>query len=234
MPRIAGTRSAGGSVARSTAMSSSGCSADDLRVRPRSVGERHLDGGRVGHDVEAGEDGAVEGDHDAAAQPAVRSRAHCSSPAPSSGPGRATAERPGRRPPNGPAAVSLTPRPRRPSRRHPAVSAAVARETARRTGGRRSGRRPRRRRTAHPSGDARTASGGGPTSAASPVLVGVPEPSRRPRDAIRNRSSGQGAARRGSLALFRADARWRPTRHTRATPSASRLWPVLVAYVHAR
>ena len=70
-PRVAGTISVGGSVARMTAISCSGSRASDLRARARAVGERDVDLGRIGDHVEAGQDVAGGGDHDAAAQPVV-------------------------------------------------------------------------------------------------------------------------------------------------------------------
>ena len=52
-------------------MSFSGWLATISRARLRPVGERQLDLGRVGDDVEAGQDVALEVDDDAAAEPAV-------------------------------------------------------------------------------------------------------------------------------------------------------------------
>ena len=69
-PRARGC--AGGCVARSTAMSFSRLLPTTSALDWRPVGERQLDLGGVGDDVQAGEDVAVDVDHDAAAEAAVR------------------------------------------------------------------------------------------------------------------------------------------------------------------
>ena len=60
LPRIAGTRFATGSRGADDRDVVLGLAGDDLAARLRAVGEGQLDLGRVGDDVEAGQDVAVE------------------------------------------------------------------------------------------------------------------------------------------------------------------------------
>ena len=74
LPSVAGTRSAGGCDAPAAPRCPGPGRASDRGWRCRAVGEGELDGSRVGHDVEAGQDVAVGVDDDPAAEAPIGDR----------------------------------------------------------------------------------------------------------------------------------------------------------------